>query len=216
LSSPEQYADNMRLWESVKVTDPKFHKAVAYGKRRFTAIDPQWQLQEATKRWGPYGHKWGLRKIQHEIVRMDDIGTDGPVVDYAIILRAEFFYPFNDEEVSFEILNDDKFARGQEVLKKLITNTRSKALSLLGFSADVFMGMYDDVSYVKDLEKRFGDQNVLVTSILAVVKSTMKLDELAKHKQRIQKMVADETIEDSEMANKLLSAVAEREKELRK
>ena len=102
------------------------------------------------------------------------------------------------------------------MLKKLITNTRSKALSLLGFSADVFMGMYDDVSYVKDLEKRFGDQNVLVNSILASVKSALKLDDLAKYKQRIQKMVADETIEDADMANQLLAAVAAREKELRK
>lgn len=216
MSSPEQYAENMKLWDSVKITDPKFHKAVSYGKRKFTAIDPQWQLQEATKRWGPYGHKWGLRNIHHEIVRMDDIGTDGPVVDYAIIIRAEFFYPIDDKEVSFEIMNDDKFVRGQEVLKKLITNTRSKALSLLGFSADVFMGMYDDVSYVKDLEKRFGDQNVLVNSILASVKSALKLDDLAKYKQRIQKMVADETIEDADMANQLLAAVAAREKELRK
>jgi hypothetical protein len=206
----------MKLWDSVKTTDPKFHKSVQYGKRRFTAIDPQWQLQEATKKWGPYGNRWGLRNIQYEIVRMDAIGTDGPAVEYAIILRAEFYYPVEDKEASFEILNDDKFVRGQETLKKLITNTRSKALSMLGFSADVFMGMYDDVAYVKDLEKRFGDQNVLVTSILAAVKSAMKMDDLAKYRQRIQKMIADETIEDPEMANKLLAAVASREQELKK
>ena len=44
---------------------------------------------------------------------------------------------------------DDNFA------KKLETDTLTKALSKLGFNADIFLGKFDDIRYVEDLNKEF-------------------------------------------------------------
>ena len=39
-----------------------------------------------------------------------------------------------------------------EAPKKSLTDAIKKALSMLGFSADVFLGMFDDVNYVQQLQ----------------------------------------------------------------
>jgi len=44
---------------------------------------------------------------------------------------------------------DDNFA------KKLETDTLTKAISKLGFNADIFMGKFDDVKYLAEVTKEF-------------------------------------------------------------
>ncbi len=208
----EQYALNMKLWDAVKTTDPDHQRPVKYGKREFTTVDPQWQVQQATKLWGPYGDKWGLRDIKHEIIRMDGIGTDGPYVEYAIVLSAKFFYPsVSGEEASFEVMNDDKFSRGQETLKKLVTNTRSKALSWLGFSSDVFMGMYDDVDYVRDLQERSKEQNAMKDKMLAVIAAASSLEKLASVKQRVDVAIGNNKLRGVDDIQEVLDAIETKE-----
>lgn len=213
--SSEEYESNVKLWEAVKTTDPKHQKPVEYGKRKFTAVDPQWQLQQATKLWGPYGERWGLCDLKHEIVRMDGFSTEGPYIEYAIILSAKFFYPSSSgEEVSFEIMNDDKFVRGQETLKKLVTNTRSKALSWLGFSADVFMGMYDDIEYVKDLKERSRQVDAMRDKMIDAVKGSKTALELEKNKVKIDNAIKANKLSDPEAIKEVWDEVAMKEASL--
>ena len=48
---------------------------------------------------------------------------------------------------------DDNFA------KKIETDALTKAISKLGFNADIFMGKFDDVRYVEEMKKEFKEPN---------------------------------------------------------
>lgn len=207
--------ENLKLWKAVEKTPPDMTKEVRFGKRHYTTIDPQWQMRVATALWGPYGFRWGMRKLDWKIVETHEF--DATLKQYlasAIILKAEFFYPVSDKEASFEILNDDKFKLGDDTLKKLITNTRSKALSWLGFSADVFLGKFDDVGYVKDLKAKFGDQDAFMNTIATAIRTAKDLDALAKCKDRLEEIIADQTLDDAAAAQELMELVMERKREL--
>lgn len=206
--------ENLKLWKSVEKTPPDMTKDVKFGKRHYTTVDPQWQVRVATALWGPYGQHWGMRNLDWNIVETHETDAQGHYLSSAIILKAEFFYPVNGQEVSFEILNDDRFKADDETLKKLVTNTRSKALSWLGFSADVFLGKFDDTTYVKDLQAKFGEQDAFVNTIAAAIRTAKDLDTLAKCKGRLEEIVADQTLDDAAVAQELMELVAERKRAL--
>ena len=135
---------NLDLWDSVCVTDPEMTKGV---KQRggYTSIKPQYQIREATKVFGSYGKGWGFDSIKMDYSNIDALGL--------VIVDAVFFYVIDGEKNTFPINNSWSAKQGERVdpdfVKKAETNTMSKALSKLGFSADVFMGMYDDPDYVQ-------------------------------------------------------------------
>jgi len=143
LKTKEQ-ENNMALWNKVEKTNPKFTRLISYGQRRFTAIGAYYQIKTATQIWGPYGKTWGLKNSELEITKIGN-------VDMAIY-KALFYYP----EGEFEIRNSIKIT-DDEFLKKLETDTLTKALSRLGFNADVFLGLFEDLRYVNDLKKEFGE-----------------------------------------------------------
>lgn len=49
---------------------------------------------------------------------------------------------------------DDNFA------KKIETDTLTKAISKLGFNADIFMGKFDDVRYLKEITAEFAPKPI--------------------------------------------------------
>ncbi len=142
--------ENMKIWDAVCKTDPKFTKKVSQ-RGGFTTIDAYYQIQQATELWGPYGSSWGLSDIVYSYR------------ENIVILAAKFRYPGGVFEIgnsiSFTVIKkagkpaepDDEF------IKKIETNTISKALSRLGFSADVFVGKFDDARYVAEINKEFGN-----------------------------------------------------------
>jgi hypothetical protein len=127
---------NLALWNKVCVTDPSFTKK-ADTRGGFTSINATWQAWQATELWGPYGKGWGVRNVKYRML--------GPIEKpFGICLEAEFFCP----ESTFEIATDMPYAPNNDCFKKLLTDLTTKALSKLGFSADVFFGLYDDNRYV--------------------------------------------------------------------
>jgi hypothetical protein len=206
--------ENLKLWKSVEKTPPDMTKLVSFGKRKYTTIDPQWQLRVATALWGPYGHRWGLRSLDYKIVDIHATDAQGHYLESAVFLNAEFFYPLDGREVSFEILNDDKFKSGDDTLKKLITNTRSKALSWLGFSADVFLGKFDDVKYVQTLKALFDDQDAFVNAIATAIRTAKDVDALAKCRERLEEIIGDGTFDDVAVAQELKGLIIQRKREL--
>ena len=133
---------NMELWDSVCLTDPAQTKRVNQ-RGGFTAIGAQYQIREATKVWGPYGKAWGVRNCGYTEIR------NGEVLE-EIALLADFFYPGGE----FEIATDIAYKPGNDTRKKLLTDLTTKALSKLGFNADVFMGLFDDNKYVNEARRR--------------------------------------------------------------
>ena len=54
---------------------------------------------------------------------------------------------------------DDNFA------KKLETDTLTKAISKLGFNADIFMGKFDDVKYLAEVTREFSEPAKVIENI---------------------------------------------------
>jgi hypothetical protein len=141
---------NLKLWQQVEKTDLAFVKKVNQ-RGGYTAISPQYQLKTATEKFGPYGSGFGLCKSDFD---MSIYEFDGVVIH-----RAIFFYVLDGQRVEFPITNAIQAAKTTkngkfvdvDFAKKVETNTVSKALSKIGFNADVYMGMFEDDQYLYEL-----------------------------------------------------------------
>ncbi len=140
--------DNLKLWNQVCQTDPKYTKEVRLGSYKFTDIDNMYSIRRATELWGPYGSTWGIKELD---VRDFSSWKDGSSVVVGVYITAMFFYPGGQ----FSIAADMPYEPKGETLKKLQTMCIGKALSRLGFSADVYLGMFDDSAYVKEMEEKY-------------------------------------------------------------
>ena len=142
--------DNLAIWESVEKTDLDFTKTVNQ-RGGYTSISPQYQAKMATEKFGPYGYGWGLAESDFDMSLFEATGM--------VIHKAVFFYLLDGAVITFPISNainpqmgtGDKKRNDEDWPKKVETNTISKALSRLGFNADVFMGLFDDREYVDQL-----------------------------------------------------------------
>ena len=134
--------DNMEIWDSVCTTDPDHTKHV--GQRGgFTAIDAMYQIQEATKQFGPAGVGWGF---DYELIF--------PPND-TVIASVTLWHGNKDQTVhqaGQKKLNQSN-GPDEDAVKKAITDGLTKCLSYLGFNADVFLGKFDDSKYVEDLRR---------------------------------------------------------------
>lgn len=140
---------NLSLWERVQKTDPKYTKNVDKIKNgvvvhRSTAIAAQYQIRNATAEWGPYGAKWGFKNTE---VDFDHVSVSG-----LVMYKATFFCPESEFEIrnSYPMLVGKSRYADKDFMKKMETDTLTKALSKLGFNADVFMGEFEDESYLEE------------------------------------------------------------------
>lgn len=147
-----------KIWELP--TEPKDLKNVTSNGRNFSAIDSTSQFFQATKVFdGPFGTTWGLKDLEYTNKALTDTEL--------LILKATFFFPGGE----FILHNSIKLAYmtqgyqnkpgylkvDDEAYKKIETNTISKALSKLGFNADVFLGKFEDNNYVQELNYAYAD-----------------------------------------------------------
>ena len=142
--------NNLDLWDKVKETDPKYTKPAKIGGMTITAIAPQYQIMLATEQFGTYGEGFGFKSIELDYSLIDRFNL--------VVFKGVFFHP----KGQFEIINSSKMYmdRAQSMVdadfaKKIETDALTKALSKLGFNADVFMGRFDDTKYVLEMQEKF-------------------------------------------------------------
>lgn len=156
--STEDKNTNISIWNKVNETDEKFTSLVEYGAFAYTAICSTYQAERATELFGPYGDGWGLINIEYDWSLKDE---------NLAIIHADFFYNVDGEYQEFEISNaiafksPEKYKPGEfkvdpDFAKKIETNTVSKALSKLGFSADVYAGKFEDNDYLNEQRLKSG------------------------------------------------------------
>lgn len=152
--APVNEPGNLDFWNDVEETDPKYTKHVGYGAHKFTAIDAYYQIKNATAIWGQYGKHWGLFNMEYQLI------GETPLMQ----LFAEFVYPFTEngeiKQVSFPIstaikIADNKGTYDADFAKKIETSLITKALSRLGFNADIFLGKFDDNVYKDSMVEKF-------------------------------------------------------------
>lgn len=158
--------DNMKLWDAVEKTNPAHTKPAKIGGMSITAIAPQAQIKNATEQFGPYGKGWGFKKIDLDFSLAESLKL--------IIFKGVFFFPGGE----FEIINSNKLFmdRAQQMVdadfaKKIETDALTKALSKLGFNADVFMGRFDDNRYVQEMTNEFAPVDPDIERIKSAVVS---------------------------------------------
>lgn len=149
---------HLKLWSAVEKTDLQFTKTVNQ-RGGYTAISPQYQLKTATEQFGPYGAGFGLCQ--------SDLDFSLISINHVVIHKAVFFYVIDGNRYEFPITNAIEMARTTkdgklmvdiDFAKKVETNTVSKALSKLGFNADVFLGLMEDNSYLQELSNEIAIQ----------------------------------------------------------
>lgn len=140
-------SNNMELWDAVSKSDPKYLKKISFGSRSFTAIDPQYQVRCATQAFGPVGQGWGWIN-ETRFVTMSN-GDTAVIADVQIWTkdRANVFGPFSGCRKFFDAKKD---RLNEDAPKMAITDGLTKALSHLGFNADVFLGEMDGNKYDAD------------------------------------------------------------------
>jgi len=158
--------DNMELWNKVCKTDPKYTKPAKIGGMKITAIAPQYQIMLATEQFGPYGVGFGFKSIELDYTLIDKFDL--------VIFKGVFFHPGGQ----FEIINSSKMFmdRKKEMVdadfaKKIETDALTKALSKIGFNADVFMGRFDDTKYVTEMKEEFTPRNPEIDLINEAIKN---------------------------------------------
>lgn len=149
-------ARNLEIWSKVCRTDPartkKFDRA---GGFKGTAINQTYQMQRATALWGPVGVDWGWKELETKIVE-----ADGQQIWFT---KVELFYPHHGKTGHVEhwgattFCGKNKYGTfvDEEAAKKSVTDAVGKCLAMLGFSADVYLGLYDDNKYVNDMKAYF-------------------------------------------------------------
>ena len=138
---------NLDLWNKVSKSDPKYLKKISFGQRSFTAIDPQYQVRCITEAFGPVGQGWGWTN-ETRFINLSN-GDTAVVADVCIwtVDKANSFGPFSGCRKFFDAA---KGRLNEDAPKMAITDGLTKAISHLGFNADVFLGEMDGNKYAAD------------------------------------------------------------------
>ncbi|EPL2600965.1 TPA: hypothetical protein MI939_04075 [Klebsiella pneumoniae] len=179
----DQAKENLKIWDRVQRTDPAFVTKNDYGAG-LHSIRAQYMLMRATEIFGLEGTGWGVEIKEERFDRgvplmepvQDQSGKivgqkpvrdgDGSLYCLSVhTIRIELWYIWNDKVGRIPAYgHTDYITKGgdgvlkmeKEAAKKSLTDATTKALSHLGFGADVYMNMHSDNAYTADLNTEFG------------------------------------------------------------
>lgn len=156
---------NMKIWEKVEKTDTRYTKDAKVGGQQITSLNGTAMIMKATEVFGPAGIGFGWKVLEERfdpgvevfIGEGDKRSSLGFTSNHTV--RIAFWFMLDGQrgeiesygctnyiyKASYGMLTDG------EAPKKSLTDAIKKALSALGFSADVFLGMFDDKDYVNAL-----------------------------------------------------------------
>lgn len=157
---------NMQIWEKVSTTDTRYTKAAEVGGQKITSLNGTAMIMKATEVFGPVGIGFGWSVMEERFDEGSEmVSGDG---DKRLVLGRElnhtikirFWFELDGKRGEIEqygctrYLYKSKYGTTTdgEAPKKSLTDAIKKSLSMLGFSADVFLGMFDDAEYVNQLK----------------------------------------------------------------
>ena len=152
--------ENLELWRKVEKTNPKYTKQANVGGNKITSIAPQYQIMNVTEQFGSYGKTWGFKNIELDYTLVPEFNL--------IVFKAIFFYPDGEFPTINSIkmfMDNAKLKIDDNFAKKLETDTLTKAISKLGFNADIFMGKFDDTRYLAEITKEFAEPTKVIENI---------------------------------------------------
>ena len=157
---------NMQIWNRVEKTDTRYTKDAKVGGQQITSLNGTARIMKATEIFGPVGIGFGWTVLEERFDKGAEIfvgegdkrATLGFELNHTVKIR--FWIKQDGERGEFDqygctpYLYKSKYGTTTdgEAPKKSLTDAIKKSLSMLGFSADVFLGMFDDKDYVNALE----------------------------------------------------------------
>lgn len=154
-------SDNMRIWSKVEKTSPSATKKAKVGGMEITSLNGHHLVMKATEVFGPVGIGWGWEIVEERFDKGPEIrGGEGNRevlgVELSHVVRIKLWFKLDGERGEVEhygctpFLYKSKYGTTTdgEAPKKSLTDAIKKCLSMLGFSADVFLGLFDDQEYV--------------------------------------------------------------------
>ena len=178
-------SDNLELWHKVEKTNPKYTKQANVGGNKITSIAPQYQIMNVTEQVGSYGKTWGFKNIELDYTLVPEFNL--------IVFKAIFFYPDGEFPTINSIkmfMDNAKLKIDDNFAKKLETDTLTKAISKLGFNADIFMGKFEDTRYLAEIKKEFAEPTKVIaepTKVIENISDDKFLELLNQPKETIEK-----------------------------
>lgn len=175
--------NNLDLWNKVERTDPDRTKQFNRGGGfKGTAINATYLAKCATEQFGPIGIGWGVDVIEERYVEGHPLSNNNDVTTHATIhvVRVRLWHSGDREkyvehfgQTTFVGKNKNGLFTDEEAPKKSLTDATNKCLSMLGFSADIFLGLFDDNKYVTELRE---DKKIETTQAANDKKSALKIE----------------------------------------
>lgn len=221
---PAEALDNLGIWKQVMRTDPRFTKSLdgagtGYGG---TSINGEYMAMRATEVFGPVGMNWGVEVLEDRLIDgaplTEKIYEGSKIVGSKILRDGDgtlLFEKHHSIKIDFWYRNDQ--AQGHviaygatpylyatkhgiksdgEAQKKSLTDAMKKALSLLGFSADIYLGLYDNAEYAlanstefairnasekaEDVTRLRSELDEKLTRVAATIEKTVSVNEAKK------------------------------------
>ncbi|PVZ84836.1 hypothetical protein C9426_22030 [Serratia sp. S1B] len=175
-------SENLSLWKSVMRTNPRYTKDMGDLSFGGTSINAEYMVMRATESFGPAGIGWGWMIIEDKMVEGAPLSekifegskyvgkrilrdADGSLLfELNHYLRISLWYIKDGEKGAVENFGSTPYRQttkngiycDSEVHKKSLTDAIKKCLSMLGFSADIWLGHYDDAAYKAESLLEFG------------------------------------------------------------
>lgn len=199
----DQAKANLSVWNRVQRTDPAFVEKNSFGAG-LHSIRAQYMLMRATEVFGMEGTGWGVdikeERIDRGVPLMEPIQDqsgkiigqkpvrdgDGSLFCLSVhTIRIELWYLRDGKKGRIPAYgHTDYITKGgdgalkmeKEAAKKSLTDATTKALSHLGFGADVYMNMHNDNEYTSKLNEIFEIKKAS-ESIEDIVRLRQELDD---------------------------------------
>jgi hypothetical protein len=155
-------SENLALWELVEKTPPDQTKAITGKPYKGNSPKPHWLVRKATETFGPCGIGWGFEIVDEKLL-------DGALLaenfhERIHMARVRVWYEWNGKRGTVEHVGQTVFCgkrntgqpfTDEDAPKKSVTDGLVKALSMIGFAGDIFLGRYDDSKYVEETRREF-------------------------------------------------------------
>ena len=148
---------NLDLWHLVEKTPTEHTKKITGKSYQGTSPKPHYLIKKATETFGPVGLGWGF-SVEERVESGAMIEKD--FYEKLHIAKVKVWYKWNGERGEVEHIGGTVFSgryssgktfTDEDAPKKSVTDALVKALSMIGFAGDIFMGRYDDSKYVSEL-----------------------------------------------------------------
>lgn len=212
---------NMKIWQQVETTDIRYTKKAKVSGQEITSLNGTAMLMKATSIFGPAGIGFGWNVLEERFDKGIEIFSGegdkrlslGHTSNHTV--RILFWYMMDGQRGEIESYGCTNYIYKSsygmscdgEAPKKSATDAIKKALSALGFSADVFLGLFDDREYVQNLqeeqavelaedrvaeeEKQKAERLEYLRSTIETMKGAVTLNELKKlHDHAVRRLTA--------------------------